>query len=53
MHQPFLKGVSLFEQAKPIAQILGEMAALLAEVKEERMQIKTPETSEGDSEDEE
>ncbi|OCT53627.1 Adenylate cyclase [Cladophialophora carrionii] len=50
MYQPFQKGVSLFEQAKPIGEILSEVANLLAEVKAERSEIKTPETSEESSE---
>jgi hypothetical protein len=52
MYQPFQKGVSLLEQAKPIGEILGEVASLLAEAKVERSEIKTPETSEESSGDE-
>ena len=50
MYQPFQKGTSLLDQAKPIGEILSEMASLLAEVKAERSEIKTPETSEESSE---
>ncbi|KAJ9607255.1 hypothetical protein H2200_008328 [Cladophialophora chaetospira] len=50
MYQPFQKGVSLFDQAKPISEILGEVANLLAEVKAERSEVlKTPETSDASS----
>jgi hypothetical protein len=50
MHNPLQKGVSLFDQAKPIAQILSEVAALLAEAKGARKPpINTPETSSEES----
>ncbi len=52
MYQPFQKGVSLLEQAKPISEILGEVATLLAEAKAERSEIKTPETSDAGSDEE-
>ncbi|KIW95902.1 uncharacterized protein Z519_02967 [Cladophialophora bantiana CBS 173.52] len=46
MFRPFQKGVSLFDQARPISEILNEISTILAEVKEERNQIHTPDTGE-------
>jgi hypothetical protein len=50
LYQPFQKGVSLFDQAKPIGEILGEVANLLAEIKTGDSGVKTPETSDESSE---
>ncbi|KIX06069.1 uncharacterized protein Z518_04043 [Rhinocladiella mackenziei CBS 650.93] len=46
MFQPFQKGVSFFDQAKPIGDILSELSGLLTEANQFRDQIDTPETEE-------
>lgn len=50
MLQPFQKGVSLFDQAKPIGEILGEISTLLAEVNQGKERVNTPDTEETEDE---
>lgn len=44
MLQPFRKGVALVDQAKPIADILKEVTAMLNDAKASADEIATPDT---------
>jgi len=46
MLQPFQKGTSLVDQAKPIGEILNQLSDLLSQASRVRTQIDTPQTEE-------
>ncbi|EXJ95501.1 hypothetical protein A1O1_00623 [Capronia coronata CBS 617.96] len=46
MAHPFRKGVSLMDQARPIAEVMAEIAALLAEAKSAHDEVVTSKTEE-------